>query len=396
MTNKQFGVVLVALLLGTLPVLAVDVQFTGMARTDFAVATSSGDFLLAEQVLHTALDGYGEKSAFHVSPAAAVSVDGEPRFSIREAYIDLYMEFADIRVGKQAVVWGKAEGFFITDIVSPQDLGYFILADFSEIRIGIPAVRVQKYLGSVSFDVVWIPFFVPTIFPDYDSPWHTREMSLFTPYDVRMDSLSDSEVFGKLAYFGSGFDAELMAGYARDDQPVLEGALPLPETRYEYFIVLGGSLSIPLGPVLARTEAAVYLDRAFTTRLSATEFGSTRKNELVGLGGIDWSMAGIDFSVQYVGQYIFDHDEILAQPEYRQTASIRIRDTFMSDYLTLEFFAYAGIDPFDALLRPSVSYTIEDGVILKAGADIFLGDSSGQYGQYRNNTLVSASLSWYF
>ena len=79
---------------------------------------------------------------------------------------------------------------------------------------------------------------------------------------------------------------------------------------------------------------------------------------------------------------------MMAQSEYRQTASSRIQDSLMSDYLTLELFAYVGIDPFDALLRPSASWTVEDGVILKAGADIFLGDSSGQYGQYRDNTLV--------
>ncbi|HPX14648.1 MAG TPA: hypothetical protein PLS27_09870 [Treponemataceae bacterium] len=396
MMNKQFGAVLAALLLGALPVLAVDIQFTGMARTSFAVTTDSGDFILAEQALHTALDGYGEKSAFHVSPAAAVSVDGEARFSIREAYIDLYAEFADIRVGKQAVVWGRAEGFFITDIVSPQNLEYFILADFSEIRIGIPAVRVQKYLGSVSFDVVWIPFSVPTIFPDADSPWYTPAMSMMTPHDVHMEGLSDGEVFGKVAYFGSGFDAELMAGYARDDQPVLDGTLPSPDTRYERLTVLGGSLSVPFGAVVARSEAAVYLDRAFTARPSAAEFAVIRKNELVALAGLDWSMAGIDFSVQYVGQYIFGHADMMVQSEYRQTASFRIRDSLMSDYLTLELFAYVGIDPFDALLRPSASWTVEDGVILKAGADIFLGDSSGQYGQYRDNTLVHASLSWYF
>ena len=48
MMNKQFGAVLAALLLGTLPVLAVDIQFTGMARSSFAVATDSGEFILAE------------------------------------------------------------------------------------------------------------------------------------------------------------------------------------------------------------------------------------------------------------------------------------------------------------------------------------------------------------
>ena len=153
---------------------------------------------------------------------------------------------------------------------------------------------------------------------------------------------------------------------------------------------------MPFGAVVARSEAAVYLDRSFTARPSAVEFAVLRKNELVALAGLDWSMAGIDFSVQYVGQYIVDHADMMVQSEYRQTASFRIRDSLMSDYLTLELFAYVGIDPFDALLRPSVSWTVEDGVILKAGADIFMGDSSGQYGQYRDNTLVHASLSWYF
>ncbi len=394
--HKRESIILAVLLALALPTPAVEVQFSGMARTGSAVATESGDFLLAEQVLHANLDGHGEKSGFHASPDAVVPVDGESRFTVREAYIDLYTGVADIRIGKQAIVWGKAEGFFITDIVSPQDLSYFILADFSEIRVGIPAVRAQKYIGAVSFDAVWVPFFVPTVYPETGSPWHTPEMSMITSEPVRMEDLSDSEFFGKIAYLGSGFDAELMAGYARDDQPVLEGPLPLPETRYRRFTVIGGSLGKPFGPVLARTEAAVYLDRAFTTRPSAGEFASERKTELVGLAGLDWSMAGIDFSAQYAGQYIFDHEETFVQPEYRQTASVRLRDAFLDDYLVLEVFAYVGIDPVDALLRPSVSYIIEDGVILKAGADIFLGDSSGQYGRYRDNTLVSASISWYF
>lgn len=394
--GKRRAFVLIALVALAITAPAADMRFSGMARTDLAAATESGEFLLAEQVLHAELDGYGERSAFHVSPSVTVSADGDARFSIREAYIDLRPGFADFRIGKQAVVWGKAEGFFITDIVSPQDLSYFILADFSEIRMGIPAARAQKYLGDVSFDAVWVPFFVPTIFPEPDSPWHTQSMSMITPYDVRMDGLSDGEFFGKVAYYGSGIDAEFMAGYARDDQPVFEGTLSSPITSYERFTVIGGSLGKPLGPVLARAEAAFYLDRAFTARQSPAEFGIVRKNELIGLAGLDWNMAGIDLSIQYVGQYIFDHDESLVLSEYRHTASARIRDTFFSDYLSLELFAYVGLDPVDALLRPSVSYTIEDGVNLKAGADIFLGDSSGQYGQYRDNTLVSVSLSYYF
>ncbi len=394
--RKEASVFLAVFCMIALPVFSADIKLTGMTRTNLTVATETGDFLLAEQTLQTAMDGYGKKSGFHVSPAVSVSVDGEPRFAVREAYVDLLTGFADVRIGKQAVVWGKAEGFFITDVVSPQDLSNFILADFSEIRIGIPAVRTQKYLGKISLDVVWIPFFVPTVFPEPGSPWHTAEMGAFTTYDAQMGNLSDSEFFGKLAYFGSGFDAELMAGYARDDQPVLEGNAPLLQTRYQRITVIGGSVGKPIGPVLARAEAVVYLDRAFTTRPSPTEFESSRKAEIVGLVGLDWNLGGIDFSAQYSGRYISDYAETLVLPEYRQTASVRARDSYLGDALVAEFFAYVGLDPYDALLRPSVSYTIEDGVILKAEADIFLGDSSGQYGRYRDNTLFSTSISWYF
>lgn len=397
--KKRSDAILLFMIIGTffsMPIFPAEVQFSGMTKTALGATVDSGDFILAEQLLHTNIDGYGTKSAFHVSPTLKVQVDGSIDFTVREAYIDLLTDAGDFRIGKQAVVWGQAEGFFITDIVSPQDLRFFILADFSDIRIGIPALRAQKYVGPFSVDTVWVPFFVPTVFPEKDSPWYTQEMSVIEPYDVRMGSLSDGEGFIKLGYFGSGFNAEIMAGYAWDDQPVLEGTFPTLETVYKRFTVAGGSLSKPIGPVIVRFENAIYINRAFSAQTSPGVVTSIRKNEMIALGGIDWSISGIDLSLQYVGEYVFDYDENIRVPEFQQTSSFRIRKTFLQDYLTLEFFAYVGLDPFDALLRPSISYTIEDGVLLKAGADIFLGDASGRYGRYRDNTLVSVAVSWYF
>ena len=58
-----------------------------------------------------------------------------------------------------------------------------------------------------------------------------------------------------------------------------DGTLPSPDTRYERLTVLGGSLSVPFGAVVARSEAAVYLDRIYRTAVSR-EF-CRQENELV-------------------------------------------------------------------------------------------------------------------
>jgi len=55
--------------------------------------------------------------------------------NLREAYIDIYGNWLDLRLGKQQVVWGKTDGYFINDIVNPLDLSYFILQDFDDIRM---------------------------------------------------------------------------------------------------------------------------------------------------------------------------------------------------------------------------------------------------------------------
>lgn len=105
-------------------------------------------------------------------------------------------------------------------------------------------------------------------------------------------------------------------------------------------------------------------------------------------------------SGQYIVQYIHDYDDRIQTEEVEHTATFRMSDRFFSDTLTASFFAYAGIDPddpadSDALLRPSLSYSIEDGVELNTGAEVFVG-SAGKFGQYSRNTMGYVALRWYF
>jgi len=89
-------------------------------------------------------------------------------------------------------------------------------------------------------------------------------------------------------------------------------------------------------------------------------------------------------------------EQFRAVPEFGHTVTFRVQKTLLDDRLTAKVFSYLEIDPMNALVRPSLSWNIEDGVILEGGAELFFGDEDGMFGYYHDNSMVYASLRWYF
>jgi len=422
--GQTMGKVLAVLLLigVSASVTAKDVDFRGMLRnyTGVRISEDTWDVPVNEQTVDLTLKGWGDITQITVNPYAYVGAQGDPEIGVREAYIDIFLADMDLRIGKQAVVWGEAEGAFITDVVSPQNMRSFILADFREIRMGIPAVRADYYTGPFTLEAVWIPEFIPAQLPAGDSIWAVQPDFSWAPASVSPDlrisretvspKLENSEIFGKISYFGSALNAEIMAGYAWDDQPVITDvgftAAEPPNNKideltrgYKRYTVVGGSISTTLSSVVVRSEAAAYLNKDFNV-LTSTGPDTEEFNQLHALAGLDWSLGGMNMSAQYMFHYIHEFDEdILTADEFGHTATAMVQDTFLEESLTAKLFGYFGFgafDRFDALLRPSLTYAIEDGVELQAGAELFLGDEDGNFGQYSDNNLVYAAVKWYF
>ncbi|MFW5684660.1 MAG: DUF1302 family protein [Spirochaetota bacterium] len=80
-----------------------------------------------------------------LNPWFEIGSGADPEVGLREAYLDYYTDFVDLRVGKQIVIWGRADGLAITDIVSPKDLSDFLIPDFRELRLGVIAVSANAY-----------------------------------------------------------------------------------------------------------------------------------------------------------------------------------------------------------------------------------------------------------
>jgi hypothetical protein len=98
---------------------AQNVDITGFGRTYEGLTYNNGDFVMMQQTLNLNFEKRGGKVAFKANPMLYLYNSDSLYFNMRELYVDLYFNNFDIRVGKQQVVWGKADGVFITDIVSP-------------------------------------------------------------------------------------------------------------------------------------------------------------------------------------------------------------------------------------------------------------------------------------
>ena len=412
------GMALLLMLAGVSAVSAGNISFSGYVRnyTGILIDSDPLDYSQVQNTFDIKADYSGDMGDLHTEGFVYLDAENNLTAGIRELYADIYFNSLDLRIGKQQIIWGKGDGVFITDVVSPKDMSNFILPDFDEIRIGVTAAKADWYVGDFTLEGVWIPVFTPSVLPDSDSIWAvSMDFPAGMTPSIKSAKLPDptfknSEGFAKLSYMGSSFDVELIGGYMWDDTPVphvttfVPGMPPTVVVTPEYhrLSMAGGSFSTEILGVVFRGEGAYYDGNYFSidpdklqTNLLADGDGTLQKNYLHYMAGMDYSLFGINLSAQFVQQVILDYDSRLKNDEYESTATFLAAKTFLNETLKVQFFGYYGINNNDALLRPSVSYSIADGLDVTAGSDIFIGDS-GTFGQYDNNDMVYIKIKYSF
>lgn len=414
--QKLFFVFLVLMTAG-LSSIAANSSFTGMVRDYAAVRTQTMDMPVHEQTLDAFYEHSTDMGQLTLHPVVYSNPNKALQLDLAEAYFDFYLENADVRIGKQKVIWGEAEGAFITDLVSPRDMRSFILADFSEIRKAVPAVKVDSYAGPYTLQGIWVTHFIPTSLPEPDSMWAQTPSFPFPPTvavtvtdpAIPDASLENSEVFLSIGRFGNAISWKLNGGSMFTDEPLVSSVTaPTATSReisqaYERYTFVGGSFNTAFGGLVLRGEAALALDKPMNSLDPSKNPPITieRHSQIQALVGLDWNMAGAQWSSQYLMVYTHDHTDTLVSQmkpvkEFAHTFTFRVQDTFLDEQLTLRLFAYLELEPLNTLLRPSISYNFGNGVLLEGGMDLFLGDKDGTFGTYASNSLAWAALRWYF
>ncbi len=393
---------------------ADNISTTGYVRSYMGLLLNdNNDYSIIQNTLNLNFEQIKDKVALKANPYIYQYPHNNLKLRLRELYMDLYFNSIDLRIGKQQIIWGKADGVFITDIVSPKDLTEFLLPDFEEIRMGITSVKADYYIGNNTLELVWIPAFQGTVMPDSNSIWFPKmDLAGNIIYDFSdmkvNESFKNSEFFTKFSALTSAIDFELMFAYAYDDDPTihihpilnsqthkLSGVLLKP--KYNRLHVYGGSFSTTLGPMVLRGEGALYTGKYFNlSELSPSTDNIIKKDYLHYLLGIDYTtFYNIKLSAQFIQQYILDYEDIIKNDEFENMGTFLATKDFLNETLFTELFIYYGFNNNDALIRPKVTYDFADGFEILIGANIFTG-TKGRFGQFNNNDMVYSKIKYSF
>ncbi len=412
MNNKVFLTIMLLLFLKGLSAQNIDIR--GYARTYEGILTETGNLAIAQQTLDLSFEKMGNKSAFKVNPVIYLYDVDSLNLKLRELYMDFFFKRFDLRIGKQQVVWGKADGVFITDIVSPLDLREFLLPDFYEIRRGIIASKLNYYTGNSTIELIWVPVFTPNEWPQPGSIWYIEPAFPVKPEfnysrsDITA-GIKNSEVFLKYASLGPKIDFELMGAYTWDDNPSLftikefdtlggHPALNKLEIFPEYnrLVVGGGSFSTEIKGVILRGEGAYYYGKYFQTTDALADGSLTEKDYLHYLIGADFSIGDVKLSSQVIQETILDYDDPILRKQNITTMTFLAQYDLFRETLHLELFTYLGITNEDALIRPKITYDLDDGFSVLVGANVFTGNTDGRFGQYKDNSMIYTKLKYSF
>lgn len=327
---------------------------------------------------------------------------------LREFTIQGEIGEAYLTLGKQQIVWGKADGLKVLDIVNPQSFREFILEDFDESRISLWTVNVERQWRDWNFQFLWIPdqsyHALPK--PDATFAFSSPELVPVAPPGVNVELETarrpnnvfwDSDVGLRASTFWRGWDITFNYLYQYDNLPVLRQKLSLDggqasvtvTPEYQRTHVFGVTFSNAFDDWVLRGEFAYFSKHAFIGRDIRIDDGIVQSPELHYVLGLDWNAPGdLLVSTQLIQSWLIDDAGLSTRDKLDTTFTGLIRRNFRYDTLTAEVLVIANVNNGDGLVRPKIKYQWQDNITTWVGADIFYGERRGVFGQFGDNDRI--------
>jgi hypothetical protein len=415
------GRILGALLFSVfLPLAAqVEIELHGSVETFHALPFSKDPELSDSRTAFT-----GEIGAYAGGTAAFVSFSaeyngvnpGRTGFSLGEAWIDWNAGSLSLRLGRQLLSWGAADGLILTDVVCPQNLTSYAGLDFAGSRIAVDGIKLRYTFPVLAIEALWLPLFTPARLPDdtnrlysifypslIDAGGITVPLSYTAPVLPRI--IADGEYGLRLSCYTPVMDFSFMGFYGWNDIPWISKALSSGSPKIEVTqgygrtVTAGVDAGIPLDQVLLRLEAAWTgggrWDRPVEESMTLLSGGQwdepVKKHNLKMLAGLDWNPLGWSLSAQYYEDLLPDaYGGGTARPWRKNGFSLRLAKAFFRETLNLSAWCYLDLCDFDTAGSVSAAYAVSDALSLSLGSDFFTGgiDDRGSYAAYKNLSCV--------
>lgn len=303
-----------------------------------------------------------------------------------------------LKLGRQQVVWGKADGLRLLDVINPLDLREFLLDDYTDSRIPLWMVNAEVFHGDQAFQLLVIP---DLAFDRLAAPG--GEFFAFpTPPGLPVTVQPLDEPSGKPENWEYGLRWSTRAG--RLDLTVnafsgwnnTPGLLPRPSPagleltpRAFRSRLLGASGDLPLGPAVLRFEATLTDDDPRPIATSDGLGAFLRQRVWRHVLGLDWIRHGWLISPQWFEERVLGADPRLTGDTRQRFLTLLVRQTFRQDRLTLQVFSAYGFEHRDIWLSPRLTYRFFGRLELAVGADLLGGEPRGVFGRFDRRDRVT-------
>lgn len=402
---------LLAALVASLPALAAEhggtpVDLTGRLTTILAHRIGAPEGLSQRDLLFDLTASYEWGDRWRIRALARFRTEDrlEPEtrteIDVRELVLTRRSRDTTLKLGRQQVVWGKADGIRLLDAVNPLDLREFLLEDFSDSRIPLWMVNAEVFRGDSAFQLLIIPDLAFDRVPPPGAELFPFPELLSLPVPVQVDELekpADNPGNWEYGFRWSGqvgrLDLTANALYGWNNEPVLEhrltpSALELrPEAGRSR--ILGASGDLPLGPTVLRFEATWTPDDPQPV-LSDDGLGSFRRQRVWRhVVGLDWIRSNWLISPQWFEQRVIDPDPDLTGEGRRTFLSLLVRRAFQQERLLFQTFYVYGFEDRDQWLSPNLSYRFFGRLEVGLGADLLGGRPSGVFGRFSSRDRIT-------
>jgi hypothetical protein len=249
-------------------------------------------------------DGYAEARVRHGRQGDVY----QTFLDVREAYVNAYLGPVDLRLGKQIIVWGRADLLNPTNNLTPNDLRIRSPIE-DDRRIGNFGARAFVRLAPVRFEAVWLPSYVPAELPPVSLPQY---VSFGTP-KYPSPSLDNWTEAGRLHLELPSVEMSVSYLYGYAPLPGLKlgeiifdkynPSVLVARTAYKHQVV-GFDFSTALGDIVGIRGEVAYR-RPFDYR----QLPSVPRPDLQCTLGLDHSFGSVMVIVQYLGRYAFDWEK---------------------------------------------------------------------------------------
>lgn len=345
----------------------------------------------------------------------------------RETYLDIFLPRMDLRIGKQKVEWGLIEGWFLTDHINPRDLRYSYTQPLDDIRVGVPMIRVRSFLGRLTLEGLWIPWYQrdPIVkhgpWAPPDNRWLDDQWTLHFLKDSWEDANLTNEFGGRLAGGIGRLEYRLMwfSGYQDDFYPTYTQTTWTPspgdpdamadiqtEWRTKRQTTGGLDATYPLGPLMLKTEVSVESPFVFSLipyfaddkidqlDYSVDQATTRRTNSMLGVEY--FGPFGITLNGQLLQRGFSNYQPSQSQPQLERQAIFTVTAFVPGIDIQVNYWTISDLVESGGANRLEILYRHGLGIVGIVGFHTVWGKSSKLWQPYTSNDYYFASLRYYF